>query len=458
MSRKPKSRKRVVLTSAAVVLGLGALAVPIAANAGTDTGDQLRTTCGVAEGASKWWASGRMALSNQGTDAAKDWKLEFELSEGLATVNDPGTYELKQTGKKVTVTPKKGQGSVPPQGERVVLVGINPSGKAVPQITGCTVNGGGGDDQDTEAPTAPQNMGSYVIDHQTVHVMWKPSTGFGSKIEKYEVFQDGKLVKTVGGDITMTNIEKLTPDTAYRYTVRAVSAAGKTSAFSKEIPLRTKKAPDPDRPAPTLPKKLEGKANGPHQVDLAWQPGKDGDGSADGVSGYRVYQDGKKVLDVDAGTTKVAAQGLLADKEYAFKVTAVNSSGKESAPTDEIRVRTGKGDGGGGGGGHAPGNLTATASSKQNGGVKEHYLDLAWSVPQGQGTIGTYQVHIDGKSAQTFMWGTGDAVMPIPSGTAKREVAVGAQPGKTFKVKIRAKLGDGTWSGFSEEKTVTTGN
>ncbi|MFE3553418.1 fibronectin type III domain-containing protein [Streptomyces sp. NPDC059193] len=455
MSRKPSSHKRVVLTSAAVVIGLGALAVPIAANAGTDTGDQLRTTCGVAEGASQWWASGRMALSNPGTEAAKDWKLEFEVSEGLATINDPGTYELKQTGKKVTVTPKKGQGGVPAQGERVVLVGINPGGKAVPQITGCTVNGSDGGEHDRDKPTAPEDMGSFVIDHQTVHVMWKPSTGFGSKIEKYEVFQDGKLAKTVGGDITMTNIEKLTPDTSYRYTVRAVSKAG-TSPFSKEIPLRTKKAPGPDRPAPTLPKKLEGKANGPHQVDLAWQPGKDGDGSAEGVRGYRVYQDGKKVLDVDGGTTKTAVQGLVADKEYAFKVTAVNSTGKESAPTDEIRVRTGKGDGGGGG--NAPGNLTASASSKQNGGVKEHYLDLAWSVPQGQGTIGTYQVHIDGRLAQTFMWGTGDAVMPIPSGTAKREVAVGAQPGKTFKVKIRAKLADGTWSGFSQEKTVTTGS
>ncbi|MFD7029308.1 fibronectin type III domain-containing protein [Streptomyces sp. NPDC059917] len=455
MSRKPQSRKRVVLTSAAVVLGLGALAVPIAANAGTDTGDQLRTTCGVAEGGSKWWASGRMALSNPGTDEAKDWKLEFEVSRGLATINDPGTYELKQTGRKVTVTPKKGQGGVPARGERVVLVGINPGGEAIPEITGCTVNGSDGGAHDRDKPTAPQDMGSRVIDHQTVHVMWKPSTGFGSKIEKYEVFQDGKLVKTVDGDITMTNIEKLTPETTYRYKVRAVSQAG-GSPFSKEIPLRTEKAPDPDRPAPTPPKKLEGKANGPHQVDLAWQPGKDGDGSADGVRGYRVYQDGKKVLDVDGSATKAAAQGLLADKEYAFKVTAVNSAGKESAPTDEIRVRTGKGDGGGGGG-HAPGDLTASASSKQNGGVKEHYLDLAWSVPQGQGTVGTYQVHIDGKLAQTFMWGTGDAVLPIPSGTAQREVAVGAQPGRTFKVKIRAKLADGTWSGFSQEKTVTTG-
>ncbi|MEV6951193.1 fibronectin type III domain-containing protein [Streptomyces sp. NPDC051183] len=448
------SRKRMVLTCAAVSLGLGALAIPIAANAGSD--NDLSTTCGVADGAGKWWASGRLALSNQGKSAAKDWKLEFEVSEGQATIDNPWAFKLVQNGKRVTVTPIEDRGAVPAKGERLVNVGINPGGKAVPQITGCKVNGSGGS-QDPEPPTAPEETGSYVIDHRTVHVMWKPSTGFGSKIAKYEVFQDGKPVKTVGGDISMTNVEGLTPDTAYKFKVRAVTESGKTSAFSKEIQLKTKKAPDPGRPAPTIPKKLDGKASGPYQASLTWQTGKDGDGDPAGVTGYRIYRDGAKVQDVDAGATTATVGGLSPDTAYKFRVTAVNSAGKESAPTDEAAVRTDKAPDGGGGGGNAPGGLTASASSKHNGNVTQHYLNLKWSVPTGQGQIGTYQVYLDGKPAQTFMWGTGDPVMPIPSGTATREVLVGDKAGRTFKVKIRAKLGDGKWSAFSEEKTVTTG-
>ncbi|WP_420711523.1 hypothetical protein [Streptomyces sp. NRRL B-1322] len=70
----------------------------------------------------------------------------------------------------------------------------------------------------------------------------------------------------------------------------------------------------------------------------------------------------------------------------------------------------------------------------------------------------TYQVYLNGKPAQTFMWGTGDPVLPVPTTKGSREVLVGSHPGTTYSVKIRARLGDGTWGAFSRELTVKTGS
>ncbi|WP_116209222.1 fibronectin type III domain-containing protein [Streptomyces olivoreticuli] len=444
------SRKRIVLTCAAVAVGLGALAIPLTASAGSET--DLSTTCRLADGATKWWATGKFALRNEGNAYAKDWKLEFELSEGQATIDNPWAFDLRQKGKHVTVTPIEDRGNIPARGERTVSVGINPSGKAVPRITGCTLGGSdSGGPEDTTPPTAPVESGSFVVDHRTVHVMWKPSTDSGSGVDKYEILQDGKLVKTVGSDLTMTNIEQLKPDTTYRFKVRAVDAAGNRSPFSKVVSLRTHPAPGDENEKPTMPKKLEGTAAGPNQVSLRWQSASDGVP----VTGYRIYRDGTKVQEADGNATTATVGGLSPDTAYKFKVTAVSTSGKESDPTDEISVKT---TGGGGSGGSAPSDFTAATSHKQDGNVTQHYLDLGWGVPQGHGQITTYQVYLNGKLAQTFIWGAGDAVLPIPVRTASREVLVGANPGKTYKVKIRARLGDGTWGAFSAEKTVTTGS
>lgn len=443
------SRKRIAFTGAAVALGVGALVIPVTANAGTES--DLGTTCGLAGGASQWWATGKFAVSNTGDAAAKDWKLRFNVSEGHVTVSDPGTFDIEQQGTSVTVTPVHGRGDVPANGERTVTVGINPGGKSVPKISGCTVHGGDDTEtpEDTTAPTAPQDHGSFVIDHQTIHVMWKGAVDSGSGVRKYELFQDGKLIKTPDRNITMTNMEKLKPATAYRFKVRAVDAAGNVSAFSNDITLKTHAAPGDDRERPTLPKKLIGEANGPNQTSLSWQAGKDDVA----VTGYRVYRNGVKYQDVDGGATAAVVSGLQPATQYKFKVTAVDSAGKESDPTDEITVKTGS-TGGDGEGGSAPSGFSASTSSKTDGSVKQHYLNLAWGVPQGRGQVTTYQIYLNGKLAQTFMWGSGDPVMPVPSGKATREVLVGSGQ-DTYKVKIRAQLGSGEWSGFSTEATVT---
>lgn len=444
------SRKRIALACAAVVVGVGSVVIPVAANAGEEE-DGLGAACRVADQATVWWASGEVSLANKGDRPVRDWTAEFDVSQGQVTLDNPWAYELRQVGKHVTVKPIADRADVAAKGNRAVKVGINPAGKGIPKITGCRVKGASGGGSDTGTNTSvPADGGSFVKDDTAVHLMWKPPTG-GAEVVRYEVFQDGKQVKTVKD--TMADIERLAPATRYAFKVRAVRADGRTTGFSKDIVLTTLAAPGQDKAKPVIPADLEATASGPYQASLRWRAATDDVA----VTGYRIYRDGTKVQEADAKATSATVSGLTASTAYRFKVTAVDASGKESDPTREAQATTTAAPDGNGGKA-APGDFAATTATKQDGGVTQHYLNLAWSVPQGVGQITTYQVYLNGKPAQTFMWGTGDPVLPVPTTKGSREVLVGSHPGTTYSVKIRARLGDGTWGAFSRELTVKTGS
>ncbi|WP_423834717.1 fibronectin type III domain-containing protein [Streptomyces manipurensis] len=443
------SRKRIALACVAVVVGVGSVVIPVAANAGEEE-NALGATCRVADGAGVWWASGEVALANKGDRPVRNWTAEFDVSQGQVTLDNPWAYELRQDGKRVTVKPIADRADVAAKGRLAVKIGINPAGKGLPKITGCRVNGPSAGGGDTGTSTAvPADSGSFVKDHTAVHLMWKPPAG-ASDIARYEVFQDGKKVKTVKD--TMTDVEKLAPATRYVFKVRGVRTDGRTTGFGKDIVLTTLAAPGQDKAKPVMPVDLEATGSGPYQVVLRWRAATDDVA----VTGYRIHRDGAKVQEADAKATSATVSGLTAGTAYRFKVTAVDASGKESDPTREAQVTTGKAPDGNTGTA-APGDFAATTATKQDGNVTQHYLNLTWSVPQGVGQISTYQVYLNGKPAQTFMWGTGDPVLPVPAGKASREVLVGPHPGTTYTVKIRPRLGDGTWGAFSRELTVQTG-
>ncbi|WP_245874019.1 hypothetical protein [Streptomyces phaeoluteigriseus] len=53
----------------------------------------------------------------------------------------------------------------------------------------------------------------------------------------------------------------------------------------------------------------------------------------------------------------------------------------------------------------------------------------------------------------TTLAGSDDA----PGGRARHTVNLGTEAGRTYAVRIRPRLPDGTWGAFSTERTVTTG-
>ncbi|EOP44820.1 DUF3472 domain-containing protein [Bacillus cereus] len=90
---------------------------------------------------------------------------------------------------------------------------------------------------DTEAPTQPLGLYTSNVASNSVELKWNPSTD-NVGVKEYQVFRDGKLIQTVQG--TTFNDQNLTANKEYKYTVKAVDAAGNISVQSNILTVTTK--------------------------------------------------------------------------------------------------------------------------------------------------------------------------------------------------------------------------
>lgn len=81
---------------------------------------------------------------------------------------------------------------------------------------------------DSLAPTRPPHLRAISWGHASVGLRWGASED-DTAVTEYRILRDGRRVATVSGDTLMYLDEGLTPDTRYRYTVRAADAAGNVS-------------------------------------------------------------------------------------------------------------------------------------------------------------------------------------------------------------------------------------
>ncbi|HDR7891174.1 TPA: DUF3472 domain-containing protein [Bacillus toyonensis] len=90
---------------------------------------------------------------------------------------------------------------------------------------------------DTESPTQPQGLYASNVASDSVELKWNPSTD-NVGVKGYQVLRDGQLIQTVQG--TMFTNQNLTANKEYKYTVKAVDAAGNISAQSNILTVTTK--------------------------------------------------------------------------------------------------------------------------------------------------------------------------------------------------------------------------
>ncbi len=92
--------------------------------------------------------------------------------------------------------------------------------------------------------------------------------------------------------------------------------------------------PEDDTP-PTAPSNLNASAAGNSQIDLSWDAASDGES---GVDSYNIYRNGSKVA--SSNGTSYSDQGLDADTEYKYRVSAVNGAGLEGDKSNEVSATT----------------------------------------------------------------------------------------------------------------------
>lgn len=102
---------------------------------------------------------------------------------------------------------------------------------------------------DVTAPSAPMHLHSMGETETSIDLMWRAATD-DVGVTGYRVYRDGQLVRSTSATRVMDT--GLTAGTEYRYTVRALDAAGNESGDSNVLVKATKAAVTPEpTPEPT---------------------------------------------------------------------------------------------------------------------------------------------------------------------------------------------------------------
>lgn len=290
-------------------------------------------------------------------------------------------------------------------------------------------------------PPAPSGVTAAAGSATSVHVMWNRASG-EPEIAGYEVYRGGTKVTDVPGEEHMVDITRLRPSTTYVFTVRARGAAGDLGPHSAEVRATTPAAGAADRRAPTRPAHLDGKAIGSKAVQLSWGRSTD---DRDVVS-YDILQGGSKIHSVGGEQTAAVVTGLRPGTRYSFTVRARDAADNLSPMSEAVPLTTAQG--ADDGRGTAPTGFRASTRRAADG---AYSIELSWLPPRADGVITEYEVQLDGQPATTLVWGG-----TPPRGRAAYSFYAGREAGVSYRVRIRARLPDGTWGGFSAERTVTT--
>ncbi|MFF5103940.1 fibronectin type III domain-containing protein [Streptomyces sp. NPDC000134] len=297
--------------------------------------------------------------------------------------------------------------------------------------------GAADDAGDGPLPGAPTGVTAEAGSAHSVHVMWNAI----ASAETYEVYRGREKVKDVPGSERMVDVTRLRPSTTYVFTVRARDGEGRLGPHSRPVRARTPAAAAADGTAPTRPAGLRGRAAGGRAVQLSWSAAKDDRG----VVSYDIQQGGTKIHSVGGNQTAAVVTGLRPGTRYTFTVRARDAAGNVSPAGAAVRITTPGSDDGRS---TAPTGLRA-GTHRADG---AYHIDLSWVPPRTDGVVTEYQIQLDGRPATSLVYG-GDA----PRGRAEYSFYAGQEAGVTHRVRLRAKLPDGTWGGFSAERTVTTG-
>jgi len=210
----------------------------------------------------------------------------------------------------------------------------------------------------TAVTPGPALLQADAVDSGHVDLAWTMVAG----ATQYTVYRDGTSFMTA--NTMRTTDTAITPGSSHSYLVTA-TVAGVESAPSPTMSVTVPAVLDTR--APTSPTNLHTTSVGSTSATLAWTASTDDVG----VLGYFV-QIGPILYSLSEGSTSTNIKYLKANTTYSFGVTALDASGKQSAPA-QITLKTaalGTSDT------TPPGapTLTATAYSANE-------VDLSWSLP-----------------------------------------------------------------------------
>ncbi|WP_442897134.1 lytic polysaccharide monooxygenase [Erwinia sp. CGal63] len=205
------------------------------------------------------------------------------------------------------------------------------TGNAFYQVIDLDFVGNGNDNGNGDTiPAAPASLHATEVTTSSVALAWNASATAGVS---YRLYRNGNMIFN-GSRLSFVD-NGLMENTAYSYTISAVSATGKESAQSAAVIVTTKSSSTVVTP-PTAPVRLHSMSVTADSASLMW-------GSSEGsnpIASYIIYREGDEIARVAASQLNYTDRGLRAETTYRYFVAAVDSQDLLSVPSNVLTVTT----------------------------------------------------------------------------------------------------------------------
>ncbi len=195
-----------------------------------------------------------------------------------------------------------------------------------------------------QPPAEPTGLSAAVVSHDTVTLTWdnpqdNTITGYVILRRDREIHPVGTFVTIAGdtgsADTTYTD-DTVEPDKEYVYRIKAINEHGEVSEKSDWIRADTPAVPVPDKPTGLSA------AVSHDAVTLAWDDPRD-----DAITGYVILRRDREIHPVGTFVTIAGDTGsadttytddtVEPDKEYVYRIKAINEHGEVSEMSDWVR-------------------------------------------------------------------------------------------------------------------------
>jgi hypothetical protein len=180
---------------------------------------------------------------------------------------------------------------------------------------------------DINPPTQPDDLLVSSIGLTGFYVSWNAATD-DRGVNNYEVYLNGVTVGKT--EETKFKVDKLTPNTEYQLTIKAIDNSGNKSASSVTVQINTKV----DNLTPSEPSDLTAISISDNKYLLTWKPSTDNIL----VTRYQIFVEGVYV-DV-AFTPSYEMVAFESNRTYSVVVNAVDDAGNISVPSGKLTIGT----------------------------------------------------------------------------------------------------------------------
>ncbi len=176
------------------------------------------------------------------------------------------------------------------------------------------------------APTAPSLLSAISVTDTSATLSWQAGTAAEGTVSGYLLYKDGEPQGFVAGQIVTVSLASAR---RYTFTVRTRDSDGYLSAPSSELVVVTTHTP------PHTPQGVVASNVTSSSAQISWQASTAVSGD---IVGYRVFRN-----DIPVGqgaSTERTLTNLSAGSEYSITVSAVDSMGAISEPSQPLTVAT----------------------------------------------------------------------------------------------------------------------